>query len=84
MGILAIVILTSWAFINTVMTPVNQITEKARLIASGSYGTQITTKYDDEIRDLADTINEMSVKISQNEKCRRNSFPSFPTNCARP
>ncbi|MGN1024978.1 MAG: ATP-binding protein [Faecousia sp.] len=68
MGILAIVILTSWAFINTVMTPVNQITEKARLIASGSYGTQISTKYDDEIRDLADTINEMSVKISQNEK----------------
>ena len=68
MGILAIVVLTSWAFINTVMTPVNQITEKARLIASGSYGTQISTKYDDEIRDLADTINEMSVKISQNEK----------------
>ena len=44
MGILAIVVLTSWAFINTVMTPVNQITEKARLIASGSYGTQISTK----------------------------------------
>ena len=68
MGILAIVIVTSTVFINTVMTPVNQIAEKARLIASGSYGTQITTKYDDEIRDLADTINEMSVKISQNEK----------------
>ena len=68
MGFLAIVIVTSTVFINTVMTPVNQIAEKARLIASGSYGTQITTKYDDEIRDLADTINEMSVKISQNEK----------------
>ena len=68
MAILGIVILTSWSFIGTVMIPVTQITEKARRIANGSYGTQITTKYDDEIRDLADTINEMSVKISQNEK----------------
>ncbi len=67
MVILAIVIFVSWGFIGTVMTPINQITEKARRIAAGSYGTQITTKYDDEIRGLADTINEMSAKISQNE-----------------
>ena len=55
-------------FIRSVMTPVEQITEKAKRIANGSYGAQIKTKYNDEIADLADTINEMSVKISQNEK----------------
>ena len=65
---LAIVLLSSSFFIRSIMTPVEQITEKARRIANGSYGAQIKTKYNDEIADLADTINEMSVKISQNEK----------------
>lgn len=65
---LAVVVLTSNFFIRSIMTPVEQITEKARRIASGSYGAQIQTKYNDEIGDLAATINEMSFKISQNEK----------------
>ena len=72
LGVLAaallIVLLSSSFFIRSVMTPVEQITEKAKRIANGSYGAQIKTKYNDEIADLADTINEMSVKISQNEK----------------
>lgn len=66
--IVAVVLFSSSYFIRSIMTPVEQITEKARRIASGSYGAQIQTKYNDEIKDLADTINEMSVKISQNEK----------------
>lgn len=66
--VLAVVILTSGYFIRSIMTPVAEITEKAKRIANGSYGAQIQTKYDDEIRELADTINEMSTKISQNEK----------------
>ena len=68
LGALSIVLLSSSFFIRSVMTPVEQITEKAKRIANGSYGAQIKTKYNDEIKDLADTINEMSVKISQNEK----------------
>ena len=66
--IIAVVLFSSSYFIRSIMTPVEQITEKARRIANGSYGAQIQTKYDDEIADLAETINEMSVKISQNEK----------------
>lgn len=66
--VLAVVVLTSGYFIRSIMTPVAEITEKAKRIANGSYGAQIQTKYDDEIRELADTINEMSTKISQNEK----------------
>ena len=65
---LVVVLLFSSFFIRSVMTPVEQITEKAKRIANGSYGAQIKTKYNDEIADLAQTINEMSVKISQNEK----------------
>ena len=54
--------------INSVMKSVQQITDTAKRIAAGSYGTQIKPKYDDEIGELAEAINELSSKISQNEK----------------
>ncbi len=66
--VIGMMMLTGNAFIRSVMIPVAEITEKARRIASGSYGVQIQTRYADEIGELAQTINEMSSKISQNEK----------------
>ena len=66
--VLVIVLLSSNYYIRSIMLPVAQITEKAKRISGGSYGVQIQTKYDDEIGELAQTINEMSSKISQNEK----------------
>ena len=63
-----VVLLSGGFFMRSIMVPVAEITEKAKRIANGSYGAQIQTRYDDEIRELADTINEMSTKISQNEK----------------
>jgi len=66
--ILSIVWATSGYYLRSIMTPVEEITEKAKRIANGSYGIQIQTHYDDEIGELAETINEMSAKISQNEK----------------
>ena len=68
LGIVAVVVLTSNYFIRSIMNPVVQINEKAKRIASGSYGVQIRTPYADEIGELAETINELSTKISQNEK----------------
>lgn len=66
--LLAVLLLTSSYFIRSILVPVDEITEKAKKIANGSYGVQIQKKYNDEIGVLADTINEMSVKINQNEK----------------
>ena len=66
--VIAAVIISNNYFIRTIMVPVDEITEKARRIANGSYGVQIQTRYADEIGELAHTINELSVKISQNEK----------------
>jgi len=68
MVVLALVVITSRYFLHSIMNPVAQITEKAKRIANGSYGVQISTPYRDEIGELADTINEMSSKIAQNEK----------------
>ena len=66
--VLTVAVLSSNYYIRSIMVPVAEITEKAKRISGGSYGTQIQTRYHDEIGELAETINEMSAKISQNEK----------------
>ena len=66
--VMAVVLVSSNVYLRSVMNPVAEITEKAQRIASGSYGVQIKTPYKDEIGELAETINEMSSKIAQNEK----------------
>ena len=66
--VLCVVMISSNYNLRSIMTPVAEISEKAKRIASGSYGVQIKTTYKDEIGELADTINEMSSKIAQNEK----------------
>ena len=66
--VMAVVILSSNYYLHSIMNPVAEISEKAKRIASGSYGVQIKTPYKDEIGELAETINEMSSKIAQNEK----------------
>ena len=53
-----VVIFSSSYYIRSILIPVNEITEKAKRITSGSYGIQIQTHYDDEIGELAQTINE--------------------------
>ena len=68
LAVLVVVMLSSYYYLRSIMNPVAEITEKAQRIASGSYGVQIKTPYKDEIGELAETINEMSSKIAQNEK----------------
>lgn len=75
--LLMVLLLTSNFFIRSILLPVEEITEKASRIASGSYGAQIQKKYNDEIGALADTINEMSVKINQNEKMQTEFISSL-------
>lgn len=65
---IAFMLFMSSFFIRSILEPVSQITATAKRIAAGSYGVQIPKQYDDEIGELADTINEMSVQISQSEK----------------
>jgi len=70
LGIVCItfVLLSSSFFIRSIVEPVAEITATARRIADGSYGIRIQRQFDDEIGALADTINDMSVKISQAER----------------
>ena len=72
-----IVFLSSNYYIHSILVPLSQIIEKAKRIASGSYGIQIETKYNDEVGELAQTINEMSIQISQNEKMQSDFISSL-------
>ena len=66
--VLVVVYISTNLFIRSIMGQVGEITNKARLIANGTYGARIQTRYEDEIGVLADTVNDLSGKLSQNEK----------------
>ena len=65
---LLLVYLSSRMYFRSILVPVAEITDTAKRIAAGSYGVRIQKKFDDEIGELADTINDMSAKISQAER----------------
>ena len=63
-----LIVISSVLFINNVVAPVAEVTEAAKRISGGSYGIQIPNRYSDEMGELVDNINDMSLKISQSEK----------------
>ena len=72
-----IIFFSSNYYIRSILMPVSEITEKAKRIAGGSYGIQIETVYNDEIGELAETINDMSSQINQNEIMQREFISSL-------
>ena len=66
----AMVFVSSMVFINNVVEPVAEVTETAKRIAGGSYGTQMENHYRDEIGQLIDAINNMSSQISKSERIK--------------
>lgn len=68
---IALVVLSNALFINNVVEPVAVVSDAARRISGGSYGIRIENRYRDELGELVDNINDMSVKISQAEKIQQ-------------
>ena len=66
--ILLVIYLSGSYYVRSILIPVSDITATAKRIAAGSYGVQINQHFDDEIGELANTINDMSNKISQSER----------------
>lgn len=67
-GVVLLIVVSNMIFISNVVEPVAEVTEAAKRISDGSYGIQIPNKYSDEMGQLVDNINDMSLKISQGEK----------------
>jgi signal transduction histidine kinase len=69
-AILLMIYFTNLYFVRSIAEPIAAITETTKRIAAGSYGVQMEKKYNDEIGELVDTINDMSLKVSQAEKMK--------------
>lgn len=67
---IAMVVFSNLLFINNVVEPVAEVSQAAKRIATGSYGIQVENRYTDELGELVDNINDMSLKISQSEKMK--------------
>ena len=78
-GILVILLVFSLnlIFIRSVITPVTEITKMSKRIADGSYGVQISNLFQDEIGEMVESINEMSLKIAQTEKIQTEFISSI-------
>lgn len=71
LAVVGLIVMSSMIFINNVVAPVSAVSEAAKRISGGSYGVQIPNKYSDEMGELVDNINDMSLKISQSEKIQQ-------------
>ncbi|MCD7927808.1 MAG: HAMP domain-containing histidine kinase [Oscillospiraceae bacterium] len=66
--LLGIICFLNLYFVRSIVNPLTKITETAKRIAGGSYGIQMEKEQDNEIGDLTDAINDMSMKVKQSEK----------------
>ena len=73
---MALIAASNAIFINNVVQPVAVVSDAARRISGGSYGIMIENRYRDELGELVDNINDMSLKISQAEKIQQEFISS--------
>ncbi len=73
--VMGIIYYSNRFFIRSIITPVKEINEATTLIASGNLDVRIEKQYNDEIGDLADSINTMATEIAAADKMK-NDFIS--------
>ena len=76
LAVLALTVLSNAIFINNVVEPVAVVSDAARRISGGSYGIRIDNRYRDELGELVDNVNDMSLKISRAEKIQQEFISS--------
>lgn len=73
--VVVFMVISGMYFIKSIVRPVSEICEQAKLIAQGDFHIKIEKKYDDEIGELTDTINYMAEELDNSEKIK-NEFIS--------
>ncbi len=74
--IILFVIVSSYYFMNSIITPVKEIGATAKRIAQGDFKARIQKTNDDEVGQLCDTINEMAVELGAAEKMKNDFISS--------
>ncbi len=71
-----IVLLSNKFFIRSIILPLREVIDTTKKITAGSYGVIIDKKYEDEIGELVDSINEMSSEIARADKIKNDFISS--------
>lgn len=76
LAIIFFVVISGVYFINSIVRPVREVGQSARLIAMGDFDVRIERRYNDEIGDLCDTINYMAGELGSAEKMKNDFISS--------
>lgn len=63
-------------FIGSIVRPVRELSATAKRIAQGDFETRVTKMHDDEIGDLADSINYMAEEIKASDRMKNDFISS--------
>ena len=74
--IILFVIVSSYYFVRSIITPIRQIGTTAKLIAQGDFKARIRKANDDEIGDLCDTINDMADELGESDRMKNDFISS--------
>ena len=75
-GVSALCALSGLYFIKSIVRPIRDVSNMARKIAMGDFGSKIVIKKYDEIGELCDTINYMASELSQAETMKNDFISS--------
>ena len=72
-----LVFISGLYFIRSIVRPVETITKSAKQISYGDFSIRIEKKYDDEIGNLSDAINDMASELSKIDKLKNDFISSI-------
>lgn len=75
--VILIISIVSLVISNSIIKPLNKVTEVAKDMALGKFSTRAQKKYDDEVGSLADTLNFMAEEITKNERLKNDFISSI-------
>ncbi len=78
-GVVVMVITTLLSVLisNSIIKPLEQVTETAKTMARGEFKVKAEKKYDDEVGSMADTLNYMSEQILKSERLKNDFISSI-------
>lgn len=76
MVLLASFVIPGLIFIRTIVKPVRELRATSRRIAQGDFETRVAKRYDDEIGELADSINYMAEEIKASDRMKNDFISS--------
>jgi signal transduction histidine kinase len=74
--IVLFIIISSYYFMNSIITPIKEIGATAKRIAQGDFKARIIKSNDDEVGQLCDTINDMADELGAAERMKNDFISS--------